>query len=337
VDADRVFFGDFNHQIIAVDRETGKAIWTRRTEAPGGPAFQSGDATTVAGPVVAIADAYLFGINRFSGKPRWGFFPDTITAFFSFISSNATTVFAGSGDGRVYAVDATTGQQKWAVRIADDTGGVSFNPTLFRDTVYVGYLRKTIPRTGGLGAFDAATGTRLWYAEFTQHQPGSSAASHGNAVFVDDLVIAASDGGEVFALERSTGTVRWKAPRSFQDDSFDDRRPLVVSGQIVVAGSLSGLVTAYDPTTGQQLWTHKRGGSVIHALAADSSRIFLVDLGGSLVALDAADGRLAWTVGRNTYGGYNDPIGAIQSAPIVVDGVVYVGGEKAGYAFRARD
>jgi outer membrane protein assembly factor BamB len=333
VDGSRVFFGDLSHQIIAVDRQTGKTLWVRRNDVGGGPGFQAGDGTTVAGPVVAIADAFLFGIDRPTGQQRWRFFPDTTTGFFSYIASDSATVYAGSGDGRAYAVDAMTGLQRWAVRVADDTGGVSFNPTLFRDTLYVGYLRRTIPRTGGLAALDASTGSRIWYVEFSPLQQGFSAASHGNAVFVNDLVIVASDGGEIIALERATGLVRWKAPRGGPPrNTVDDDRPLVVAGQVVVAGALNGIVIAYDVNTGQQLWTHVRQGSVNDPLASDGSRVFLVDLGGALVALDASDGKLAWS-----FGGNNQGRGAMLSAPIVVDGVVYVGGEKAAYALKARD
>lgn len=332
VDADHVYFGDLDHRIYAVDRASGKIAWTTQNNPIGGPGFQAGSGSAVAGPVVAIPDAYVFGLDRASGALRWQFHPPN-TGFSWFPASDATTIYAGSGDGRVFAIDATTGTERWGVRVADDTGGAAFSPVVFRDTLYVGYLRRTIPRSGGVGALDAKTGAILWYTEFAQGAPNSASSSHGNVAIVNDVVIAASDGGEIYALRRATGAVEWLAPRvPILGMPVDDDRPVSVSGQIVLAGSSGGTVTGYAASTGAQLWQITLQGSVVYQFASDQARAFIVDLGGRIVALDAATGAIAWT-----FGGFMDTHGVMLSPPMLNGNVVYVGGEKASYALRAYD
>jgi outer membrane protein assembly factor BamB len=280
--------------------------------------------------VVAIPDAFVFGIDAASGALRWRFHPKH-TGFSWFASSDQTTIYAGSGDGRVFAIDAASGSARWGVRIADDSGGAAFSPVVFSDTIYVGYLRRTTPRTGGIGAIDARTGARLWYTEFIHGASRSASSSHGNVAIVNDVIIAASDGGEIYALKRATGAVVWQAPRvPLPAMTIDDDRPVAASGQIVLAGSSGGTVTAYVGSTGKLLWQRTLEGSVTSPIATDENRAFIVDLSGRIVAIDVAMGNIAWA-----FGGSVSRYGAILSAPIVRGNVVYVGGEKASYALRA--
>jgi outer membrane protein assembly factor BamB len=330
-DEKQVYFADMDHTLHSVDKKTGRIRWTKRVDAVGLLGFTAGVGLALVGDVVAVPDGAVFGVDRVSGSSVWRFLPPR-SGFSWRLPADATTIYAASGDGRVFAIDPTSGAARWEARIADDSGGAAFTSTVFRDTLFVGYLRRTNPRSGGLAALDAKTGARLWYTEFTRSRPNSLSSSHGDVAIVNDLVVVASDGGEILALDRATGALRWQAPRVQASEIVGDIRPLVAVGQLVVAGSTLGTVTAYDAATGAQRWRQKLLGTVEFPFAADARQVYIVDSAGRLVALDGATGRVAWT-----FGGSITAEGSMLVGATVNDGVVYVGGTNASYALRAHN
>lgn len=98
------------------------------------------------------------------------------------------------------------------------------------------------------------------------HGPGGSPA------LVGDHLIFTADGLDapfVIALDKKTGTMRWKTPRDTGDEpkKFAFCTPLAIevgkTQQVVCPGA--GGVTSYDPATGKGIWTVKypRGYSVV--------------------------------------------------------------------------
>jgi PGF-CTERM protein len=70
--------------------------------------------------------------------------------------ADGPTVYVGSRDSKVYAVDAGTGTEQWAFEIGDN---VESSPTVVNGTVYVGSFDHN------LYAVDAAEGEREWAFE----------------------------------------------------------------------------------------------------------------------------------------------------------------------------
>ncbi len=95
------------------------------------------------------------------------------------------TVYVGSNDGNVYALDATTGDQQWAFETGSRVGS---SPAVVDDTVYIGSDDHNVY------ALDATTGDQQWAFE-TGGRVGSSPA------VVDDTVYIGSDDHNVYALE----------------------------------------------------------------------------------------------------------------------------------------
>ncbi len=76
-------------------------------------------------------------------------------------------LFRGSNDGRLYALDAGTGQEVWNVAIGDPETGETFPaaPVGWNGRVYIGNAGGDyFGVTGRMMAFDAATGAQLWSA-----------------------------------------------------------------------------------------------------------------------------------------------------------------------------
>ncbi len=112
-------------------------------------------------------------------------------------------------------------------------------------------------------------GSILWRNEDLTYSP-----VHGNGgspVLVGELVVVSCDGADkqfVAALDRATGTIRWRTPRNLKPErGFSFGTPLVIEvdgkQQIVSAGS--DAVAAFDPKNGHEIWrvTYPGGYSVV--------------------------------------------------------------------------
>jgi alcohol dehydrogenase (cytochrome c) len=86
-------------------------------------------------------------------------------------------LFRGSNDGRLYALDAGTGEDLWNVAIGDPEIGETFPaaPVAWNGRVYIGNAGgDNFGVTGRMMAFDAETGAKVWSADLV---PASGPAS----------------------------------------------------------------------------------------------------------------------------------------------------------------
>lgn len=124
--------------------------------------------------------------------------------------------YFGSLDHKVYAVRVNDGTLKWAFKT---DGGVVASPLVIDGRVYVGSFDRTFY------AIDAASGDEVWRFTGANNWYWSAAISGG------DAILAPSLDGILYALEPSTGRLRWIVPAA----EGIVGAPALVSGMVAVA------------------------------------------------------------------------------------------------------
>lgn len=238
--------------------------------------------------------------------------------------------FLGTREGRVYALDATSGSVQWS---RDAGARVAAGPVVDPDQerVYVGTDKGEVialdmadgsqawrqkvssqviaqPRVaagmvllrtadGFLWALRTSDGGKRW--SFNVQAPSLVLRGGGQVAFHDDLAIAGFSNGELVAVDVADGSARWRekiaspSGRTELERMVDvDAAPQVVEGT-VVAAAYHGKVLAMEADSGRQIWS--RSFSVHNDLLVRGDRVFLLNDEGHVVALDRTSGSTLWT------------------------------------------
>jgi outer membrane protein assembly factor BamB len=321
------FFLSKRHEVLALHAQSGAVRWRAATGEPG--ESTNGSAVALAGEVVAAGDYNVVAFDRATGDFRWRFEPDDGYGPGIYLGEAIdTAIFAGSPAGRVYAIDAGAGSARWTTIVEDDGKTTVFPPIADNETVFAAYTSFTAPNTGGVVALDRATGGVRWRAAFPPAADRLTATNAaGGPLLFDDVVIGTRGDGVIHAFDRSDGTIRWvlAGVNLPGRQTVDDFRSLARSGRTLVAGSLTGVVDAYDLTTHEKRWRYsgELNGSIAFALGADERYVYVPYVGGRLVALNIADGTERWRTG-NFKSGFVWP-------PASAGDRIYVAGSGAGF------
>jgi outer membrane protein assembly factor BamB len=198
--ANRLYVGDWDGRVWALDARSGRTIWRYRTRGPikGAVAYSDGRL------YVGSYDGHLYCLGAQKGRLIWKAKAQSRlygrTRFYSTPALAYGRVYIGGTDGKVYSFGATSGKLRWS----HGTGGYVYaSPAVWNNLVLVGsYAKKFI-------AFDAATGDVRWTFE-------TSAPISGSATVIGNVVYFATLGGKTkgttFALDARTGRRLWSYP-----------------------------------------------------------------------------------------------------------------------------
>jgi outer membrane protein assembly factor BamB len=113
-------------------------------------------------------------------------------------------------------------------------------------------------------------------------------------VYVASRVVSRGQVDTIFALNASDGSVRWQAP-------LQDTRDLggVLTQGVVYVGTANGMVSAFNASTGKQLWDVRmpstgEGPSLAGDVRLVANGVVLYAHNGDFFALNASDGSLRW-------------------------------------------
>lgn len=143
----------------------------------------------------------VVAIDTRTGRPFWIYehpMPETTYVCCGNINRGVaildSTIFVGTLDAHLVALDASTGRKKWETTVADYTQGyaVTVAPLVVKDKVIVGPAGGERGISGFLAAYDAQTGKEVWRFNTIPHPgepgnetwPGDSWKTGGGSVWV---------------------------------------------------------------------------------------------------------------------------------------------------------
>lgn len=196
----RLYVGDWDGRVWALDARTGRTIWRYRTRGP----IKGGVAVSGNRLYVGSYDGQLYCLGTQKGRLIWKARaqPRLVgrTRFYATPAVAYGRVYVGGTDGKMYSFGAASGKLRWS----HSTGGYVYSSAAVADrTVYVGSYGKKFY------GFDAATGAVKW--SFKVGTPISGAATViGNTVWFATL--GGKRQGRTYALNARTGKVVWTFP-----------------------------------------------------------------------------------------------------------------------------
>jgi outer membrane protein assembly factor BamB len=197
------------------------------------------------------------------------------------------TVYVGSTDGNLYAVNAQTGMLLWKFKA---NARIVSSAAVWSKTVFVSSYDRNFY------ALDAVTGALKWKFKTSAERRFAAEHIHGTFPYAETM------------------------PDPFD---FYMSSPAISNG-IAYFGSGDGNVYALDAITGRLNWTFKTG-DVVHASPAVAEGVLYVGSWDSyFYALDAGSGALKWKFKTGEDPDIHNQVG-IQSSAAVADGLVYFG------------
>lgn len=358
-----IYFGSDDGNVYSVDAENGRQLWKTSTRGPVPctPAIVKG---TV---YVGSYDGKFYALDTKTGNVKWKFATEgerrfeakglhgmqpkmqTIADPFDiYLSSPVVTegsVYFGSGDGHLYALDAESGKLRWRFKTGDV---VHASPAYANGVLFVGSWDSYFY------AVDAKSGKEKW-----RFHGGEDSLIHNqvgfqsSAAVVDGVVYTGCRDAQLYSLDAETGKEKWKFDNAL---SWVITSPAVVDGKVYFGTSDSSLFQIVDAITGKLLVKQDATAYTFSSPAVTDDTVYMGVLNGTLAARDRISGELLWEFQTeaskqnqgwvlNSNHRFNMPflffdnwregpivgsdrqlsVGSIFSSPLVANGVVYFG------------
>lgn len=264
-------------------------------------------------------------------KIKWQFHTDG-----QVLSSPAVagdTLYVGSGDHFLYALDLAAGTVKWKFKTESQ---IASSPAVSAGLVYFGSF------DGNVYAVDAATGQLKWKFKTggerrfaAKHLHGAEPAAEtmpdpfdfylSSPVVWNGGVYFGSGDTNIYALDAASGSLKWK----FKTGDVVHASPAISGGTLFV-GSWDSYFYALDAATGKDKWRFKTGeDEVVHNQVGIQSSAAVADgvvyfgcRDSKFYAVDAATGKERWSLSNK--GSW------VIASPAVSDGKVYFATSDTG-------
>jgi len=321
----RVLFTQGKGRVFSVDVRTGRIVWRKHYR------HCAAASPTVGRGVVYVAlmqplpcsksdrgaRGGIVAIRVRGGKQLWRFRSGAVESSPLLIRN---TLYFGSWDRKLYALNVRTRKLRWTFEADDE---LNSSPAFSGQTVYIG------SDDGRLYAVNARTGKLRWRASaFSRF--GRREYFYATPTIAYGRVYIGNTDGTVYAFGAASGRLLWASHAG----------PYVYTAaavwrRTVYVGSYDGNIYAFDAATGELRWKHDSDGSIHGAPTIIDGLLYFSTCGtcgqfGSrssergprrTYAIDARNGRLVWRFGDGHY------------SPVVADKErLYVAGSTRVYA-----
>lgn len=237
----------------ALDVTTGRPLWAMTRVASANHAVDAADGTVVAVVQEGVAaDPLAFplkviALDAVTGARLW------TSEQHEFVGTLRVVAGAGAAyycqDQRLVGRELRAGRVRWTASV------VGINAEVLGATEDV-----VVVRDSGLVVIDAATGRRLWSADWQV----SSVTFVGGLLVVQTIVgTSRARLSAVHGVDPASGTLAWTVP-----PSGEPAAPAVSTDDRVYLSVLDGATCGYATATGRQLWRHD-GGTPVAAHGRD--------------------------------------------------------------------
>ena len=312
-DGNRIYAASVNGIVVALDPESGKQVWRNKLgiSLSSGPGVGEGLVVVVAadGDVVALSTedgterwrAYISGeslatplvyeewvivqtvdnkltaLSVFDGADRWTVEQSTPALTMRGSTSPmqvGQTVVTGFDNGRVMAIDLSSGDVEWDSMLAPPSGRSDLDrlSDIDGDIAVVGQDIYASGYQGRIASLAAESGQVLWARELSTY---AGVAADWNSVY------STLDNGELVALNRQSGTEIWR------QNALLRREPTVpVSFRTTVAvGDLDGYLHFFSNVDGEPAARVRAGSSaIVSTPVVMADRLFVQSDDGSVSA-----------------------------------------------------
>lgn len=213
------------------------------------------------------------------------------------------TVYVGSMDSSLYAINLESGKLLWRYAALDPIQESS--PCVNQGLVFVGDLN------GVLHAVDTATGKARW-----TFKTDSEIKSSPSCVL--DRVYIGSYDQNLYCLSAATGALLWK----FSAEGPIHCTPAIDKGRVYISGC-DEMFRAIDAATGKQIYSMPLGAYTGASLALYENRAYVGTFGNEVLGIDLQQRTVDWT--------YRHPTRSFpyySSAAVTKDRVVVGGRDK---------
>ena len=226
------------------------------------------------------------------------------------------TVYVGSSDDTMYALNAGDGSKQWEFQ-RQYGAPIDASPNVVDGRVFFGDYDNYVY------ALDATDGSQIW--RFEPEYPSTAVEASPTAVDGTVYVGVRSDDDNLYALDAASGSQEWV----FDAEDWVVSGPTVVDGTVYATTRSPGSAYAVNASDGTQEWKFQANDQVRTSPTVSGGTVYFGSDDRNVYALDATNGSKQWEFQTGS---------RIRSSPTVADGTVYIGGiDNKLYALDATD
>jgi outer membrane protein assembly factor BamB len=315
-DGSRLFAAAHDGNVVALDAQSGKRIWSRKTKLP----LSAGPGTDGKLVVIGSNDGDVIALDADSGEEKWRVRVTSEVLSVPALADNR--VLLRTVNGKLSALSGDDGAQLWSIQQSMPRLSVrgASSPVIARGKVISGF------DNGRVSAFNIEDGAVLWDVLL---DPPSGRTEIERLVDINSDVQAA--GGDVYAVgyQGRLGSIVLDSGQLLWSQELSSHSGLCVDNNNIYVTDQQSEIVALSRGSGREIWRSKAlRNRDATAPTAYGGSIVVGDFEGYLHFLDAATGDLQ---ARVKAGGER-----ITSQPLVVNDLLYVMNDGGGLVvFRA--
>ena len=245
-----VVFGSANYNIYGLDAKTGKELWhiTTQQAVMGAATINNGIA------YIGGGDGRMFAIDIHSGEIKWSFNELKNYVLTRPLVYNQKLYF-GTWDTHFYALNLADGSLAW--KWNNGNGNPKLSPASVWPVAANGKIFITAPDRY-FTCLDAETGAQVWRTKEYKVRETVGLSEDGKTVYSKCMW------DTIVAMDATTTEpiTRWATHAGFGYE-HNPAMPLEKDGTLWVS-TKNGLLLGMNTTTGEVLWRHKIGNSILN-------------------------------------------------------------------------